>query len=45
MKKQFVLSEAEIIRLQAESVIVTSITDNGKDGDADDASGWKNFEA
>lgn len=46
MKKLFVLSETEIIRFEQESITsVSGITDNGKDGDEDNASGWKNFGA
>ena len=42
-KKLFEATETKIISVQAESVIVTSITNNGKDGDDDKATGWKNF--
>ena len=42
MKKQYILSEVEIIFVQAENVIVTS-TPFGNDGDEDKATGWNDI--
>ena len=42
MKKQYILSEIEIIFVQAENIIVTS-TPFGNDGEPDTPGGWKDI--
>ena len=39
MKKQYILSEVEIIFVQAENIIVTS-TGDGNDGEPDSPNNW-----
>ena len=42
MKKQYILSEVEIIFVQAENIIVTS-TGDGNDSEPDTPGGWKDI--